>query len=469
MEDLALFSLRYAEKLGASYAESRLESVKANNIVMKNGVIQATAFEESSGLGMRFIINNKLGFISSNKTNRSELKKAIKQAITTTKATKDLGEDTFLAKDRPNKKKYSVKQKVKLSDISMKERIIELQEAEKAIICNNVNTPNRFVSYSDTETTEHIVNSLGTNITSLIPKVSMYYFLTVVENNKAAQRFWSWGAAGGFEQVKNWNLRQIFHDEITSMHKMLTKGKKSPKGKLPIVCGPQVTGIMVHESAGHPYEADRILGREAAQAGESFITEDLLKTKIGSKHVTVIDDPTIKNSYGFYLYDNEGVKAKKKYLVKNGKINEFLHNRETAYAMKTKSNGSSRVSDYDKENIVRMSNTYLKPGKYKEEELFEGIKKGVYIKNFMEWNIDDRRKNAKYTGAECYLIENGKITKPLLNPVLEVTTKSLWSAVDAVANNLELHAGSCGKGEPMQAIPVTLGGPSIRLRGLRIK
>ncbi|MBA3064122.1 TldD/PmbA family protein, partial [Candidatus Woesearchaeota archaeon] len=222
------------------------------------------------------------------------------------------------------------------------------------------------------------------------------------------------------------------------------------------------------ESGSHPYKADRIIGREWAQAGESFITKEMLGTRIGNEVVNVVDDPTIENSYGFYKYDNEGVKARRKYLINKGLINEFLHNRETAYYMGIKSNGSSRSVNYDRESIVRMSNTFMLPGKYSEEELIEDIKLGIYMKNFMEWNIDDKRINQKYVGAESYLIKNGEIKEPVIRPVIEITTPQLYSAVDAVANNTEYHAGNCGKGEPMQPIPVWFGGPSIRLRKIRL-
>ena len=132
--------------------------------------------------------------------------------------------------------------------------------------------------------------------------------------------------------------------------------------------------------------------------------------------------------------------------------------------MATKSNGSSRAVDYDKESIVRMSNTFMLPGEYSEEELIEGVRKGVFMKNFMEWNIDDQRMNQKYVGAEAFLIRNGKLAEPVRNPVLEINTTKLWQCFDAVGKKPEYAAGSCGKGEPMQPIPVWFGGPSARLR-----
>jgi len=117
---------------------------------------------------------------------------------------------------------------------------------------------------------------------------------------------------------------------------------------------------------------------------------------------------------------------------------------------------------------VRMANTYLEPGDYSKEELFEDVKDGIYIKSFMEWNIDDRRFNQRYVGLEAYKIENGELKERVRNPVLEVTTIGLWSAVDAVGKDLEFQAAYCGKGDPMQGIPVWTGGPHIRLRDVTL-
>jgi len=470
MEDIAKLSIEYALKKGAKYAEARLEDTKTNGIVLKNGNLEASTFSTYTGLGMRFIVQGKLGFVSTNELDKkAKLKRLIREAIQKTKSSKRYGEKVKLSDDKAHNDRYQVNEKKKLLDIGVDEKIKLLQESERAIKDSGVNVPGRFVGYSDSFTTEHLVNSDGTEVTAIVPRANFYYLLTIAENDKMTQRYSGKGGTGGWEVVEGWNVYDIFKEEVTSMKNNLLKGKKTPKGVMPIVCGPEVVGIMVHESAGHPYEADRIFGREAAQAGESFITKKMVDFKIGSDKVTVVDDPTLANSYGFYKYDNEGVKARRKFLMKNGVITEFLHNRETAFHMGLPSNGSSRATDYDKESIVRMSNTFMLPGKVKEEDLFKDIKKGVFIKNFMEWNIDDKRLNQKYTGAEAYLIKNGEILHPVINPILEVSTTKLYHAVDEVANNLEPFAGNCGKGEPMQGIPVWMGGPSVLLKGLKVK
>jgi TldD protein len=108
------------------------------------------------------------------------------------------------------------------------------------------------------------------------------------------------------------------------------------------------------------------------------------------------------------------------------------------------------------------------PGSYTHEELVEDIQEGVFIKTFMEWNIDDRRYNQRYVGLEAYLIENGEVTSPVRSPILEITTPGLYGSVDAVGKEVEFEAASCGKGEPSQGAPVWHGGPSIRLRHVRL-
>jgi TldD protein len=190
----------------------------------------------------------------------------------------------------------------------------------------------------------------------------------------------------------------------------------------------------------------------------------MLGRRIGTENVTIIDDPTLPNSYGFYLYDDEGIKAGPRTLIREGVIAGFLQNRETAAELGGGSNGAARSMGYDREPIIRMANTYMKPGDYSREELIEGVKHGVYMKSFMEWNIDDRRYNQRYVGLEAYLIEHGKVTTPVRNPILEVTTPGLYGSVDAVGKEMEFAGATCGKGDPMQGAPVWTGGPPIRLR-----
>jgi len=101
--------------------------------------------------------------------------------------------------------------------------------------------------------------------------------------------------------------------------------------------------------------------------------------------------------------------------------------------------------------------------------LIEGVKEGVYIKSFTEWNIDDIRFNEKYVGEEAYHIQNGEIKEVIKRPVIETTTINFYSSIDAIGNDIEFTGGTCGKGDPMQGVDVWMGGPHIRLRKMNVK
>jgi TldD protein len=459
MKDLAEFSIDYLKERGVDYAEARLETINSSGFMLNNSNPEVSGFDQSSGLGIRFLIKNNMGFTSINALNKEKIKKELDKSIRLTKRAAKISEKVKLAHSKSLNKKCIIKPKEILDE---EQKISYLKDLDKELKAEH-----KYLSLSDSITEKYYINTDGTKIFQSMPRINFLYFLTLVNNNESIQRYLQFGATSGHEILKKWKLKAHIQEEIKALKNNLIKGVKMPSGEFDVVVAPEVTGIATHEAIGHPYEADRIMGRESAQAGESFVKEDMINTQIGSEVVTAVDDPTLEGSYGFFKYDDEGVEARENVLMKNGKINDFLHNRETAAQMGIKSNGCARANSYSVEPMVRMSNTYVKPGKQTEEELIKDIKKGVYIKNFMEWNIDDKRYQQKYVGDEAYLIENGEITKPVKSPTIEITTPKLWSSVDAVANNLQHFAGTCGKGEPMQGIPVFMGGPSMRLRKIR--
>jgi len=442
------------------YAEVRYEKTLINNLVMKNGNIDAVNVEKDKGISIRVLYDGGIGFVSTN--DPKDINDLIKRAVKMAKNNKSkLG----LSEEKTYKDRWEVKQKKKIEETDLEWKIEYLQDLDRKIMETNVNIPARIFELDDKLIEKEYVNSDGTKISAYHPKIGFFYFVTVV-GKTVEQGYKQFGYSGGYEAFEFWDLENITVEEVKGLNRVANEGKEAPKGKMDLLCGPEVTGIAVHESCGHPTEADRIMGRESSQAGESFIKEAMIGEMIGSEYVNIAEDPTIEHSYGYYKYDEEGVKARIKYLYKEGKINEFLHSRETAYKMGIQSNGAARASSYDREPIPRMANTFFVPGDYTLDELIEDIKFGIYMKSFTEWNIDDKRYNQRYIGRESYIIENGEIKDPVKRPVLEITTPGFYKAVDAAGKDLEFTAGTCGKSDPMQGLDVWMGGPSIRLRNV---
>ncbi|MFH0815632.1 MAG: TldD/PmbA family protein [Methanobacteriota archaeon] len=468
-DDLAERVVKKLGALGASYAEARIEDVSYEYYVMRKGNLDAANESRATGIGMRALVGGALAFASLDRLTPeaadAQAERCVRLAGAAAKRAK---RKIRLCSEKAHVATVAVKEKRKLSSVSREEKLALLNEVDKSVP-EGVKVPGRNLYMQLTKSEKLFVNSDGARIRTTTPIVYMSATATVNAKGKNAQAMLWMGGTGGWEAMLALDGPGRMERECRILNANLTKGKAPPKGKIDIVVGPEVTGIATHESCGHPYEADRIMGREAAQAGESFVKLDMLGKRIGSKAATVIEDPTLPGSYGHYLYDDEGVKARPRTLMKNGIINEFLHNRETAArAGLRSSNGSARADGFNREPLVRMANTFVKPGDHKFEELIEDVKLGVYVNSFNEWNIDDTRYNQKYVGREAFLIEKGELKGPVKDPRIEVTTPDFWSAVDAVGSDFFLSVGTCGKGEPGQGVPVGMGGPHMRLRGLRL-
>ena len=469
--DILEYAIEKALELGAQYAEARFEDKKGTELLMKNGSPEGLELKVEKGIGMRVLFNGGVGFASTNELSKESVLNMVDKAVKLARAaSKVRKEPVIFSKEDFHRVYYEVKMKKNFQDLAPEEKMELLKKIEEEVKDTDVNVPMRFLEYSDEVWHKIFINSEGAYVESVIPRVSVVYNLVVFENNQVEQApFVERGFSGGFELIEKDEPWERAVKDVKALKKLIYEGRSPPEGKVDIVISPEVAGIAVHESVGHPYELDRIMGREAAQAGESFVKPTMLGERIGSDMVNVVEDPTIPNSWGFYLYDDEGVKARPRYLIKNGLINEFLMNREYAAKIGMHSNAAARAISYKREPIVRMANTYLAPGDYSFEELIEDIKLGVYMVSFNEWNIDDRRYQQRYIGREAYLIENGELKEPVKRPILEITTKGLWSSVDAVGKEVEYYPGTCGKGEPGQGVPVWMGGAPARLRNIVLR
>jgi len=470
-EQIIDYALEHAQSKKVEYAEVRASDQVQDRLVMRNGVVEAFGSGVDSGFCVRIIANGGIGFTSTNKWSKQEAKEIVDLAFRYAKAANRKDKLVF-AEEKGVTTKWVVDQKKKIENISPEDKISAFAEIDKALTGCGVRIAATMSQCFIDLITKYFVNSEGSRISSFVPKIGAYFFITVTEQGKTEQAYKQFGYSGGWEAFDEWHVSERMIHDAKVLKDVLTKAKAVKPENMDLVCGSEVTGIAAHESCGHPMEADRILGREMSQAGRSFIYkggEYWIGTRIGNEVVTVIDDPTIEHSYGYYAYDDEGVKASRRLLYKNGIINEFLHNRESAAKLGTRSNGSSRSINYDREAIIRMANTFVLPGDYSEEELMKDVKHGVYMKSFTEWNIDDKRFNQRYVGREAYLIENGELTVPVARPVIETTTLKFWTAVDAVSKKVQFDAATCGKGDPAQGVPVYTGGPCLRLRGVYVK
>ncbi len=473
MEDLLNYAIRIASRLGAKYAEARYQSNVHEESLLKNGIPEISSKSSIRGIGIRVLINSAIGFSSVSSLMKNKIEEAVKEAISMARSSSALiKKGVNLSEEKMYKDKIVVKPRVNPENVDAESRLQLLKDIDGELVSAarifDVKTSGRLLSIGYSIVEKIIINTDGAYICTKVPYEMATYSFTISNNQRSLQRYENMGATGGWEIVERWQLDLKIREEVTNISKAVLTAKPPPMDKIDVVLESEIVALVCHESTGHPSEADRMLGREAAQAGETYVKPELIGKRIGSELVTIVDDPKLPGSFGYYVYDDEGVEARERVLVEGGCIKELLHNRETAAELGLKSNGAARASLYNREPIIRMSNTYMKPGDYSFDELIDDIKLGVYIKSYLEWNIDDKRWNQRYVGVESYLICDGEIAGMVYQPAIELTTQGLYSSIDAIGRDLAFYAGYCGKGDPLQAIPVWFGGPSIRLREVKL-
>lgn len=230
-----------------------------------------------------------------------------------------------------------------------------------------------------------------------------------------------------------------------------------PKGRFTVVLDPEMTGVFSHEAVGHACEADSVIDRESILGGR-------LKKRIGSELVNIIDDPAAKD-FGHYAYDDEGVKAEKQHLVKNGILTGYLNSRETSQRLGLASNGHSRASSFDTFPIVRMGNTYFLSGRAEKEDLFD-IRHGIYLKGMRGGSVDIFSGGFMFRAEEAYEIKNGEPGRILRDVTLTGNILETLNGVELVGKDFGTSPGICGKFN--QEAPVSDGGPHIRVKNMAV-
>jgi TldD protein len=222
-----------------------------------------------------------------------------------------------------------------------------------------------------------------------------------------------------------------------------------------------VTGVFTHESFGHKSEADFMLG------DDNLLKEWAMGKEVAAEIVSIVDEGDSFGTSGHCPFDDEGNKKKKTYLIKNGKLAGRLHSASTALALGEENTGNGRAMNFEFGPIVRMTNTYIEAGTQSISEAIAGIKKGVYIKDFKHGM---GMSTFTIAPAKSYLIEDGKITKPVRVSVISGSVFETLKNISAVANDFEVKSsafGGCGKFEQFP-LPVADGGPSILVDGMQV-
>jgi TldD protein len=279
------------------------------------------------------------------------------------------------------------------------------------------------------------------------------------------------GFQGGYEHVAALELSG-HTDRICDEAIALLNAPPCPAGPRDLLLESSQVALQIHESCGHPTELDRALGTEISLAGGSFLQPDLLgKLRYGSEIVDLVADASSVTGMGTFGWDDEGVPAGKHPLVREGVFIDYLSSRETAATLGRASTGTMRANGWNRMPLIRMVNVSLEPRKGSLDALVGDTRDGVYMECNKSWSIDDLRLNFQFTCEVAWEIKHGKKTRLLRDPLYTGITPPFWRSCDAICGPEEYKLwgiSNCGKGEPMQILPVGHGAPPARFRRVEL-
>lgn len=241
---------------------------------------------------------------------------------------------------------------------------------------------------------------------------------------------------------------------------------KPPNKEVTVVTNPHFNTLLVHEVVGHPSELDRALKYETGYAGRSWFLKDMQENQLGkqiaSPLVTAYSDPTMEG-YGSFEFDHEGTPARRAYILRDGVLEEFLNNRQTAAIMGVEPNGSARSTEAQLVPLIRMTNTIFGAGQQGPQDIISEVEDGYYIEGHRTPSIAESRENFRITAVKVYEIKNGQLGQLYRDGGITSDSRDYFMSIDAVGNDLRVNPiPNCGKGQPMQAKRMSNGGPTMR-------
>jgi TldD protein len=231
---------------------------------------------------------------------------------------------------------------------------------------------------------------------------------------------------------------------------------EAPAGETTVVLGPGWPGVLLHEAVGHGLEAD--FNRKGVSAFTGRIGQ-----KVASELCTVVDDGTIASRRGSLNVDDEGHVTQRNVLIENGILRGYLQDKLSSRLMGAESTGSGRRQSYAHIPMPRMTNTYMLAGNSDPNEIVRSVPKGLYCANFGGGQVDITNGNFVFSTSESYLIEDGKITRPVRNATLIGNGPEALKYVSMVGHDLKLDEGIGVCGKAGQSVPVGLGIPTIKI------
>ncbi len=440
-------------------ADLYFQSSRQESWVLEDGIVKEGSYNIEQGVGVRAVSGEKTGFAYSDEI----ILPALEQTATAARAIARSGSstagrvqawsegnrnqlyapidplETFSARDKVDLL-YRLDAEARRQDPRVSQVIISLAAEHEVIL---------------------IAASDGTLTADIRPLVRLNVNVIAEQNGCREQ-----GSAGGGGRVGYDYFLE--HDRgLEYVHKAVQqalvnlRAEEAPAGTMPVVLGPGWPGVLLHEAIGHGLEGD--FNRKGSSAFSGRIGE-----QVASKQCTVVDDGTLARRRGSLNIDDEGTATQQTVLIENGILKGYLQDKLNARLTGVESTGNGRRESYAHMPLPRMTNTYMLPGNCAPEEIIASVDNGLYAVNFGGGQVDITSGKFVFSASEAYLIENGKIGRPVKGATLIGNGPDVLTRVSMVGNDLKLDEGVGICGKEGQSVPVGVGQPTLRIDSLTV-
>lgn len=425
--------------------------------VLEDGIIKEGSHSIEQGAGLRAISGEKTGFAYTDSLDVSRLLQAAGAARAIARAG-DHGTQPISGVNEPTPLYDALNP---LNTLSETEKLDLMRRADAEARATDPRVQQVIVSLVAAHDTVLIMDSTGRISGDVRPLVRMNVQVIVEQDGRREQ-----GSSGGGARE---GLKFFLHDdrdlgyarEAVRQALVNLDAVDAPAGLLPVVLGPGWPGVLLHEAVGHGLEGD--FNRKGTSAFAGRIGE-----QVASTLCTVVDDGTLPGRRGSLTIDDEGTPSGNNVLIEKGILKGYMQDKMNAHLMGVAPTGNGRRESYAHLPMPRMTNTYMLPGEHKPDEIIASVEHGLYAVNFGGGQVDITSGKFVFSANEAYLIENGRVTRPVKGATLIGNGPDVMTRISMVGDDLALDTGVGTCGKEGQSVPVGVGQPTLKIDELTV-
>ena len=443
---------------GMDDGELYLEYAQSESLVFDDGKLKTASFNTSQGFGLRSVLGEATAYAHASDLSEA----AIKRAAATVRAV-NTGQTPHASVDNfPFGTNRTLYEEINpLHEIPFEQKVKVLTSIDEYIRSKEPRVKQVSASITGLWQAVQIVRADGRIAGDIRPLVRVNVSVVVGDGDRMESG--SSGSGGrtsyrGYLTHENWQSQA---DEALRQALVNLESTPTLAGEMPVVLGPAWCGVLLHEAVGHGLEGDFNRKKTSAFSG-------LMGKQVAAKGVTVVDDGTMEKRRGSLSIDDEGTPTNYTPLIEDGILTGYIQDRLNARLMNMKATGNGRRESYAHQPMPRMTNTYMLGGNATPDEMISSVKKGLYAVNFGGGQVDITSGKFVFSATEAYLIENGKVTRPVKGATLIGNGPDVMTKVTAIGNDMALDrgVGMCGKAG--QSVPVGVGQPSMLISTMTV-